>query len=193
MVKKEPKLLSIIILSSNRFDLLQNTILSLLNTVTYPHFEFIIYNHNAGQTEGWIKLIKMVQGEYVLNCEDDWFFIDRGDWVQQSIKILDENPKVGIVRLRKDKDGQTGNKLIKKVDCGSIVDTSGFTLNPFIARTENLVEMIKDNPEISKSFLEYSLKSSFTKFRYQVAKLDEYDRKGIAIHIGWGRKVRNNK
>jgi len=184
-------LLSIIILSSNRFDLLQATIVSLINTITYSNFELIVYNHKGGQAEGWVKLMKMVQGEYVLNCEDDWFFIDGGDWVQQSIQILDQNPKVGIIRLRKDKDDQTGNTLEKEVDGGSIVKSSGFTLNPFIGRTEDLIRMMNDTPKIHKTFLEYSLKASFSKFQYQVAKLNEYDRKGVAIHIGWQRRVRN--
>ena len=182
--------MSIIVLSSSRFDLLRDTVISLINTITYSHFELIIYNHKAGQAEGWAKLMRMVQGEYVLNCEDDWFFIDGGDWVQQSIKILDQNPEVGIIRLRKDKDDQTGNISQKEVEGGCIVKSSGFTLNPFIARKKDLIRMMNDIPEIDKVVLEYSLKSSFSKFQYQVAKLNGYDRKGIAIHIGWQRRVR---
>jgi len=81
----EYPLLSIIVLSSDRLDLLESTLLSLLNCITYPHFELIIYNHQDMQDKGWLKLISMIKGKYVLQTEEDWLYLEKGDWIYRDI------------------------------------------------------------------------------------------------------------
>ena len=184
-------LLSIIVLSSDRLDLLDLTLLSLLNCITYPHYELIVYNHQAMQDKGWLKLVSMIRGEYVLQSEEDWLYTEQGDWVQQSIKILDINPKVGMIRLRKDDDGQTGNIVSSDIGGGYFVNSSGFSLNPFIMRTKDIQQLAIDmaNPLVYN--FERELQNIFGRSCPPgVVKLKGYHQKGVCIHSGWGRRVR---
>ena len=183
------KLLTILILSSNRYDLLEATIHSFLNTITYPYWEMVIYNHDESIGKGWNELAKRINGEYVLWCQDDWYFIEKWDWVEKAMKMLDENKDVGIVRLRKNGDGQIEEKETKEIDNGYLVDciAGGFTMNPFIAKKETIIKLgIADEKKV-KGVAEISLREKY-KGRYETAKLNNPAR-GVAIHIGRGRRV----
>jgi len=187
----EYPLLSIIVLSSDRLDLLESTLLSLLNCITYPHFELIIYNHQDMQDKGWLKLISMIKGKYVLQTEEDWLYLEKGDWIQDSIKILDEHPEVGMIRLRRDNDGQTNNTVLRDIEEGYVVNSSGFSLNPFMMRIEDIQALARDLPSPLIGSFERELQNLFGKSCPPcVVKLKGYFQKGVAIHIGWGRKIR---
>lgn len=184
------KLLTIAILSSNRFDLLQATINSLINTVTYPYWQLVVLNHNGTIGQGWNKLIDSVDGEYVLMCQDDWFFIEKWDWVQQAIDQLDHDPNAGIVRLRKENDGQnpeivTGKDLLLRVDCIG----GGFSMNPFICKNETIDKIGRcQNIQREKGVAEVELRSRYAGLGLNTYKLDNAA-KGVCIHIGRGRRI----
>ena len=184
------KLLTILILSSNRYDLLGATINSLLNTITYPYWEMIIYNHDESIGKGWNQLRQRINGEYVLWCQDDWYFIEKWDWIEKAIEILDNNKEVGIVRLRKESDGQNHEKEIKKIKNGYLVNCigGGFTMNPFIAKKEIMIRLgVVDERKIHGK-AELSIRERY-KGKHETAKLDNPAR-GICIHIGRGRRIK---
>jgi len=183
------KLLTILILSSNRLDLLRATISSLTETMIYPHWEMIIYNHDESIGKGWNELIKRIRGEYVLWCQDDWYFIENWDWIERAIDILDRDKEIGIVRLRKDSDGQHEEKEIGKVGSGYIVDciAGGFSMNPFIARADLFKDLGEADETHKKGVAEISLREKY-KGKYKTAKLNNFAR-GVCIHIGRGRRI----
>jgi len=188
----KPPLLSIIILSSDRLDLLQHTISSLVDKLEYPHWEMIVYNHQGSHEEGLIKLINQANGKYILNCEDDWFFIEKGNWVEHSITILNENPTVGMVKLRKEGDGQPGHNVLEEVKYGVIIDDCGYSNNPFIARTADIKKTLSKIPNPMELYIEKKMVVSFKELGYKVAKLIGYNKNGICVHIGWNRQVGKN-
>ena len=186
----QDKLLTILILSSNRLDLLRATINSLTETMTYPHWEMIVYNHDGTIGEGWNELIKKINGDYVLSCQDDWYFIEKWNWVEKAIDILNREKEVGIVRLRKDSDGQHPTKEIRKIGDGSIVEcvAGGFTMNPFIAKAELFKDLGNADERKIKGIAEISLREKYREKKYLTAKLNN-PAKGVTIHIGRGRRV----
>lgn len=197
------KLLTIAILSSNRKDLLQATINSLLNTITYPHWELVVYNHDGSIGQGWNSLYKRMQGEYVLMCQDDWFFMEKKwDWLQECIQVLDEVDDLGIIRLRKDNDGQAeesiGKRILfyseeKKLDF-KMRDVAcvggGFTLNPFVCKKALIGKLgeVAGKRKIH-GLAEMELRDRYKAFGYKTFKLDNDDG-GVCIHIGRGRRCK---
>jgi len=161
------KLLTILILSSNRYELLETTISSLLETLTYPYWEMIIYNHDKTIGEGRAFLLNKIKGEYVLECEDDWLFLEKGNWVQDAIEILDNHPEVGMVRLRKKGDGQTNVRYLEKIKRGFI--TGGhWTHNPHIIRRSTLLKLRKDAGDFQSMECERRFSVAFKGFKTAV-------------------------
>ena len=103
------------------------------------------------------------------------------------IDILDRDKEIGIVRLRKDGDGQHEEKEVEKVGSGYLVDciAGGFSMNPFIARAELFNELGKADERKIKGVAEISLRE---KYKYKTAKLNNAAR-GVCIHIGRGRRI----
>ncbi len=207
-IKEQKPLLSIIILSSNRLDLLQTCVQSLLSHLeTYPHWELIIYNHSASQEDGIMHLASSIKGEYVFTCEDDWFFLPMDSiwgkdlWIQNAIDILNDYPEIKFVKLRQDYDGQAADGRIKrtlgKKGFEIACDTVGF--NPFITKRQIFVDLIK---EIKEYPVKENIEKKMTKilFRWkhkgipvQVAKLffnAKWNKRGVCIHTGYGRKLK---
>jgi len=190
------KLLSIIILSSNRFDLLSATVNSLLATMTYPFWEMIIYNHMGTAGDGWNALLERINGEYILNCEDDWIFIQKWDWVEKAIGILERHRNVGIVRLRMGEsgkiNGQKGVKIVEKIEGGYLIECSKscFSLNPFVARKETLLKIGRARTGWGNNVCEKSLGLKYNELEFKTATLDNR-RMGVCLHTGRGQAVRH--
>lgn len=192
-------LLSIIINARDeRRDLLHHTVDTLLSSLDYPHFELLVYNHKGCQGIAFKKLVEMAKGEFLLNCEEDWFFFYKNkNWVKMSIDILTSNPTIGMVRLREDGDGQTGSGPKRNapggfsIAGGEIVHSSGWTLNPFIAKTARIKDLVRAkgkeldacaNPEHACKEL----------FKDGVAKLALSGR-GVVIHSGGDQTIRGRR
>lgn len=185
----KPPLLSIIILSSDRLDLLQTTISTLISRITYPHWEMIVYNHQGSHEEGLIKLINQAKGEYLFNCEDDWVFIEKGDWVQGAIAILKEHPEVGMIKLRKDGDGQRCFGIVESINHGYITSDDEYSNNPFIARTADIRKVLAGIEKPMELYIEKKMVVSFKKTGLKIAKLSGCNKRGVCTHIGWGRQI----
>lgn len=125
MQTKEPKQVTLVITSCNRWDLLEKTLRSFYAMNDYPIRETIIFEDgrmipesfrekfkhhrikwlhsdvNVGQVVAIDTLYQNVKTEYVFHCEDDWQFIRPG-FIQDSMKILeaDEGRKIVTVWLR---------------------------------------------------------------------------------------------
>ncbi|MAV39103.1 MAG: glycosyl transferase family 2 [Puniceicoccaceae bacterium] len=114
---------TVVITSSNRFDLLKQTVLSLSKYLDKQPREYIIIedSDNSGifelveqldlpikvifneQRMGQIKSIdkayQAVKTPYVFHCEDDWEFIRTG-FIEESMQILNTFPQASMVGLR---------------------------------------------------------------------------------------------
>jgi len=186
--------LTIFILSGNRYDLLSATIQSLLNTITIKDWDLVVYNHQDTIGKGWNDLMKRISGDFVLGCQDDWFFTEKWDWVEKSIKILEDNKDIGIFRFRKDGDGQLKENVLEEHKDFCIVDcvAGGFTLNPFIARKETILKLGKAPEPKVKGLAEVELRNMYKLLNLKTAKLNNFD-KGVCIHIGRGRRLLKGK
>lgn len=122
---------TLVITSSNRFDLLQRTLDSFLALNTYP-IEKIVINEDSGNAEcagkiiqryGCIahvlfhpfreglskaldNLLKHVETEYVFTCEDDWLFEGNKDFIKESLQIMNNMADINQVWVRAHKDHQ---------------------------------------------------------------------------------------
>ncbi len=71
----------------------------------YPFFEFVFKNEDQ---KGHYISMNIIHGkmqerkaDYLLHLEDDWHFIEKRNFVTESIKILSENEKIGQVLFNK--------------------------------------------------------------------------------------------
>lgn len=205
-------LLSVIVLSCNRLDLLWICLNSLFyHLETYPDFELIVLNHSATQEEGLFHLLKSVQGEYIMTVEDDWMFLPGGvqnkkdQWIQNSIEILEKYPDIKVVKLRQDDDGQSADGRdirdlfnLKNIKVGTEIRCSNVGFNPFIMKMDffkELMEGIKKSSE--KTNVRVKFKKTWTEMqlkynKLKVAKLHfkfKWHRRGVCIHSGYGRRL----
>lgn len=213
-VKKELQpLLSIIVLSSNRLDLLWICLNSLFYHLdTYLHWELHVLNHSASQEEGLFHLLDGVKGEYIMTVEDDWYFFPMGGtrygkdlWIQDAIKILDLYPDITVVKLRQDEDGQASDGTTKRLltdgkrTIGQEIRCSNIGHNPFIMKTsvyKELMDAVKKDPvkenirfKFKRAIEDYSKKIGYPR---KVAKLffkSKWNRRGVCVHTGYGRRL----
>jgi hypothetical protein len=69
-------------------------------------------NKTIGQ--GFNELIDKVRTDFVIWTPDDFGFFPNGNWIALAIKILKENPDIGIIDLRKERDNAISWKIHKK-------------------------------------------------------------------------------
>ena len=120
---------SLVITSCGRFDLLERTLDSFFKYNTYPikeviitedstegkkleklvskykdqNFKLIVNETRIGQIKSIDKAYKEVDTEYVFHCEDDWEFLREG-FIEKSMDMLKEDPKIAVVGLRSRED-----------------------------------------------------------------------------------------
>lgn len=184
-------LLSIAILSSGRFDLLEATIHSLLNTMTVPYFELIIFNHRDSIGKGWNYLTERINGEFVLMCQDDWYFMEKCNWAEICMQVLSKYKDVGMIRLRKNGDGQNEEKVVEEFRDHQIVECvgGGFTMNPGMFRKDTLDKLGNiGSIQIAKGVAELEVRNRWRSLELKTAKLQNPGH-GVCIHIGRGRRV----
>ena len=86
---------------------LENLISQYENQENKPNFHLIINEVREGQLKSIDKAYKEVDTEYIFHCEDDWEFL-KGNFIEKSMKLLKENPKLLTVGLRSKKDFKEG-------------------------------------------------------------------------------------
>ncbi len=139
-------LVSVVIMTYKRLDLLKGTIASLLAATTYPRERlelvlsddgsgpelqaemrklpcdvFVLSQKNRGLGASSNAGIRVARGEYILHLQDAWRCMGPGDFIEASLDVLAVRPDVGAVRLR----GPLGGCLEVEhceVGCGRAVD-----------------------------------------------------------------------
>jgi hypothetical protein len=117
-----------VLTSCGRWDLLEKTLDSFLECNTYPIKDYIIVEDSGnkdiverikskypfvqileneipiGQLKSIDKAYSAVTTPYIFHCEDDWFFHTEGDFIKESIDILESSPACLQVWLRDNED-----------------------------------------------------------------------------------------
>jgi hypothetical protein len=123
------------ILNQNRFDLLERTMLSITKALGDKALYIMHDNGSDQHTMGriracqWYRKFKQVKwagknigigggmnslramarkldAAYYIHLENDWECMRNGDWLQHCLDIMTNNPQIGIIKLRKQGDGQ---------------------------------------------------------------------------------------
>lgn len=120
---------SFVLTSCNRFDLLEETLISFFKFNTYPIAQYVIIedSHNRdkldrvlakfpdidftvlnnepqlGQMKSIDRAYAAVTSEYIFHCEDDWEFYREG-FIEESFKVLNADEKVVTIWLREQDD-----------------------------------------------------------------------------------------
>ena len=167
--------ITVCLTSCSRFDLLEKTVKSLIANWDGPvPKEFLIYEDSAnnvpvpiayeiqamfqdkvtvkvmskydkiGQIKAIDLLYSQVETPYIFHCEDDWEFYRPG-FIQKSLSILEENPKILQVWLRSPND-RNGHRCVgvpkmtkdrtryQMLSAEHMNKWSGFSLNPGLRR-----------------------------------------------------------
>lgn len=120
--KSNHPLVTIAILSWNRFHYLKATVESARECIIYPNLEWII-SDNESQEPGlsdyissldWInvkisrtqshpeamnELVRIAKGKYILIWPEDVQFVRKGTWLLDIVEILEKNPWIGSVGI----------------------------------------------------------------------------------------------
>jgi len=115
-------LLSIIVVSYNRYSHLKRTVETLRDCCTYPNTEliltddgsrssqrrlmeklpfdrFLFAEKNQGMGANVNKGLGAAQGKYILQLQDDWVCTRRSNFAQEAVEALEQFPKIGLLRL----------------------------------------------------------------------------------------------
>lgn len=178
-----------IITACGRDALLEQTKQSLIANTDFS-LKLEVYNDLYRVGQNW-NLNQALQGrkeKYYLHCEDDWLIQDTNKyWVDESLKILADNPRIIKVINRSDSvhpcDFEHGNYGILNhwVDPWCHVDWFGFGWNVGVTRLDLLQRFM---PIVGK---EQDLSKRIHDAGYKVALL----KNSTAIHIGGEQSTHN--
>lgn len=155
-------MISLVITSFNRRDLLDRTIRSLgqycddifddiiivedsgntgMNdyiSKNYPDYRLILHEKNKGAYESIDEAYSFVKSPYVLHVEDDWEFYE-GDFIRKALIVLESNPMIMQVNLSNEQNMPIEPEVFKAKEVEyRIVGTDsngwwhGFTCNPSV-------------------------------------------------------------
>ena len=235
----EHKDITFALTSCGRMDLLQKTVDSFIKHNDYPikewfiiedscdpkiweelktinrekwdnRFKLILNKENLGMFGSIDKLYKNIYTNYIFHCEDDWEFY-RGGFMEDSIKVLETQPKVLQVWIRPKSD-DIYNPIEKRVftlpggvnvrrvlptsyqvnrkdqEPLKIYDYQGFSSNPGLRRRSDwLLGPISGN--YKKFIHEHIIDLIYRKLGFMVVSLSQDDNDGYVKHIGWDNRV----
>jgi len=166
---------TVVFTSCGRFNLLKKTLESFMRFNTYPvekiiikensgileskevlermvkkyedNFQIIVNDTNIGQVASIDKAYGFIETEYIFHSEDDWEFFD-SNFIEKSIDVLKEDPKIININLRVRFDGERGSMhplepFTKQTKNGTIYheytrdylnEWHGFSWNPGLRR-----------------------------------------------------------
>ena len=196
-----------------RPDLLERTMDSFLEFNTYPINRYKIvddstipgvndkliekyknlgieWTHNAerkGQTISIDTIYDDIDTQYIFHCEDDWQFT-KHSFIEKSIPILEENPKIILVALRahNDTNGQSIEYHNEDFDLMSLNFNGiwhGFTFNPGLRRLSDYL-LVKPYESVG---WETELSIKYKELGYRAAILKDKH----VEHIGWNRHIQD--
>lgn len=206
--------LTIIVTSSDRFDLLQQTLDSFFKLNKYPYVAFHIHNDSTnaipeeikekykekgitwhegtkrGLSAAWDYLVGLVKTEYFFNIEDDWKFEGNENFIEESIILLDIFDQVWI---RKESDHRhplmtSGISPYEGVEFKTVKlnnEWCGFSFNPGV-RQMSMWKIWFPDGIAGKDEIEIS---EYLKISYIAASLE----KSTVEHIGGGRHTKEFK
>jgi GT2 family glycosyltransferase len=121
--------------SCGRWDLLERTLTSFINTVSSPDIKYIVIDNstlatandeinkildknktkgqviinetNIGQVSSIDKAYSFVKTDYIFHSEDDWFYTG-SNYLEQSLDVLCSVPQIVNVNIRARFDGEKG-------------------------------------------------------------------------------------
>ena len=185
-----------------------------LNEEKYKSMFTIVLNEKQiGQTASIDKAYDMIKDEcdYIFHCENDWLFYKRG-FIEDSIKVLESQPKVLQAWIRPKNDGIL-NKIEDKVfmlpggvavrrvlpvnysidelnEDGTpriVYNYMGFSFNPGLKRVSDykLIGNYKSKNE------EHLIDAFYRDNGYMVVSLSTNDQEGYVRHNGWDNRTEN--
>jgi hypothetical protein len=150
-----------------RLTLLEETLESFLTANTYPIDRYILIDDSGdpqvhkrlvalfgdvvdlvlnvkartGMTFSIDSAYSLVKSDYIFHCQDDWLFHTRGDFIRQSVEILDHTPEVMVVWCRDHRDHDLPMGPVDTTPTGvpfrritPLTLWKGFTFNPGLRR-----------------------------------------------------------
>jgi len=190
-----------IIIEDSGCDIMRASCLS-LNERYNNIFTFIFNEERIGQIKSIDKAYTLVKTKYIFHCEDDWEFY-RSGFVEDSIVILEDNPEILNVWLRKldDTNGHTvlqneysvENVQYRLLDNCWREGWGGFSFNPGLRRLSDYKILapysrtVQSFPQGRQKFytpeLEISIEYSNLGFYSAILKSD------AVRHTGWGKQI----
>jgi len=176
------------IIACNRPELLEQTKTSLIANTDF-NLKVEVYDdlQRIGQNWNLMQAYEGRKGKYVLHVEDDWSFDDTNKkWVNESLKILRDNPFIIKVINRKDAihpaEFNYGNYAIldKWIDPWKFNEWHGFGWNCGVTRLDLLQEFFP-----LKDFSEQEISKIIYDAGYRTALL----KNSTATHIGEGQST----
>lgn len=210
-------MITIVVTSCGRFDLLEQTMDSLIPMTDglvkeilihedsgdhdlcqkvlerFTNAEVIFQDKQIGLSRSLDILINCVETEYVFTCEDDWLFHGNPEFMYESLKILQSRPDIHQVWIRDERDHRhiLGKPyIIEGVPVKDVLisqDWNGFSWNPGLRRVSDIKRMFPNG--FAEFGDEIVCARHSQKFNYKAVSLVNSTIK----HIGWGRHTKNFK
>ena len=212
------KEVSLVITSCGRFDLLERTLDSFFKYNTYPikkviitedstegnklrkltskykdqNFSLIINETRLGQLKSIDRAYKEVDTEYIFHCEDDWEFLKEG-FIEKSMEVIEDNPKIAIVGLRPREDCTEIPLLDEPYFSPSGIEffeirDHVFTYNPGLRR-KDVCELFGSHEKLEGKLWEDELCRFYKERGYRMVSFSER----YVEHIGHKRHVHFSK
>jgi len=210
---------TLVITSCGRFDLLKRTLDSFFEKNTYPikkiiitedstegkklenlisqyenkyNFCLIINETREGQLKSIDKAYNEVDTEYVFHCEDDWEFLREG-FIEKSMEMLKEDPKIAVVGLRSREDcsGIPISKENYKASNGEEyfeILEDVFTYNPGLRRKSDH-DLFGSHEKLKDKLYEMELSKFYKDRNYRTIYFKEKYVKFLRIDIEFSKKA----
>jgi hypothetical protein len=172
--------------SCGRFDLLTKTLASLYRDQQYKFFLTIHEDGltKSGQHNSIENFLMSNKQKYFLALEDDWLFHNTYDWISESVRIMEADPKIIKVLCRDGSphpckhDPKLGYGILEPWKNKGIL-WHGFSFNPGVTRFDLLKQFVPFGR------YEQNVAEDIYKAGYKVAELI----KPVYKHIGENRST----
>ncbi len=153
---------SVVFVTYNRLHHLRETLYSLLATISYPRSSlelivcddgsaaaiqeqiarlpfdvFLLGRANRGMGANTNKGLQAASGHYVLQLQDDWLCVGRGDFIEAALELFAERPDVGLIRLRTPNPSTPEQHRTASGRIAHIYPTGAFSASNEFAYTDN--------------------------------------------------------
>jgi hypothetical protein len=208
------ELVTLCLTIGKRPDLLKRTLDSLLCTVEFKHIvaindfrdeatnemfkricpkgQLISLDHQLGHHKAVDHMYRSISTPYVLHCEDDWVF-DKSVELSNAMKLLDSNPNISQVCLRKISDFQLPEdaraRIVNCQDNGINYfrldrlhpQWHGYTFNPHLAKLDSWRQL--------GGFAQFKKERHISRHIRSQAGFTAYMNPGSCEHIGEHQSV----